>query len=175
MNLKIHLLANKTNLEIHYGFHKTEFGLCLIGLIDQDICHLSFHDNENQGLLELQKEWPQAQLIPEQDKIAKNIKAIFKNNGDKFSVALKGTPFQIEVWQQLIKIPAGSTVSYQEIAQALGKPTATRAVASAIAKNNISYLIPCHRVIRKSGKINNYRWGIQCKKSLLAAERAELA
>ncbi|HEX2978162.1 MAG TPA: methylated-DNA--[protein]-cysteine S-methyltransferase [Candidatus Babeliales bacterium] len=171
MKLQIQILKNKTNYEINYGFYKTEFGICLVGLIDQYICHLSFHDNEEQGLLELQKEWPQVKLISDQEKIPKIIKAIFKKSGETFSLALQGTPFQIEVWKQLIKIPAGSIVSYQEVAHALGKATATRAVASAIAKNNISYLIPCHRVIRKSGKINNYRWGMERKKKLLEFDK----
>lgn len=173
MNLQIQILKNKISVEIHYGFHKTEFGLCLIGLIDQAICHFSFHDNEDWGLLELQKEWPQTKLIPEQERIAKIIQAIFKNSGQKFSVALKGTPFQIEVWQHLVKIPAGKTFSYQEIAHAIGKPSATRAVASAIAKNKVAYLIPCHRVIRKSGAIHNYRWGMERKKQLLAFEKKQ--
>lgn len=102
----------------------------------------------------------------------KNIKAILKGNS-KIQLPLDpiGSPFQKEVWSELQKIPSGSTVSYSELATRLKKPNATRAVASACAKNNIAILIPCHRVLQKNGKLGGYRWGINTKKELLALEK----
>ncbi|MEM9569484.1 MAG: methylated-DNA--[protein]-cysteine S-methyltransferase [Bacteroidota bacterium] len=87
------------------------------------------------------------------------------------SLVLVGTPFQQQVWQALCRIPHGTTTHYQAISHKLNKPQSTRAVANAIAKNHIAWLIPCHRVLRKSGQLGGYRWGVQIKKNLLIAER----
>jgi AraC family transcriptional regulator of adaptative response/methylated-DNA-[protein]-cysteine methyltransferase len=170
MNYQIKTLNNKDNLAIQYGFHQMQLGLCLLAMIGETVCHLSFHDNEKTGFLELQKEWPKAALILANEKIMPLIRSIFSNQNKNLTLALKGTDFQIKVWHELLKIPSGNTVSYEEIAKSIGKPTAVRAVATAIAQNKIAYLIPCHRVIRKSGTINNYRWGIERKKKLLVFE-----
>ena len=89
-----------------------------------------------------------------------------------FHLYLKGTNFQVQVWQALLAIPAGALVSYGDVAQYLGKPTATRAVASAIARNPVGYFIPCHRVISQSGKLHNYRWGSTRKKAMVGWEAA---
>lgn len=156
---------------ISYGFHRTPFGECLIAFSDQGVCHLSFVDgNPEEALKILQKEWPKTQLQENTAATQKLIQSLFEKTNPKEShiqIHLKGTPFQVAVWDVLLTIKRGTTVSYQDIAYALEQPTAVRAVASAIANNRIAFIVPCHRVIAKSGKIHKYRWGTERKKALL--------
>lgn len=159
-------------LEIIYGFHPTPFGKCLIAIIDDKICYLSFVDNTEQEALQvLQKEWNLSPLTRNQDATHKIVYTIFSSTPNasqrKFQILVKGSPFQINVWKILINLPKDTTISYQEVAKKMGDIKATRAVARAIASNSIAYLIPCHLIIRKSGQINKYRWGVQFKKALL--------
>lgn len=156
-----------------YGFAPTQFGLCLIGLLEQKICHLSFWDQDYsqvKAVNVLFKEWNGIQFLRDDFLVEQVTQRIFSHTPNSYALMLKGTQFQIKVWQALLTIPYGRTTSYQSIAQVIGQPTAARAVGSAISKNNISFLIPCHRVISKSGKINNYRWGSERKKAMLEYE-----
>jgi len=163
-------------LTITYSIQKTPFGDCLIASTQRGICHLSFihKTNKKSSIDQLLSIWPKATYIM-QDRYADTlIKHIF-NLGDHpenspFNLHLKGTNFQIQVWKALLTIPHGWLASYQDIAQYMGKPKAFRAVASAIAMNPIAYLIPCHRVISKSGKIHRYRWGSTRKKAIIGWE-----
>ncbi|MEJ2689880.1 MAG: methylated-DNA--[protein]-cysteine S-methyltransferase [Deltaproteobacteria bacterium] len=165
-------------LEILYGYHPTPFGLCLLAITHRGICALRFISPHEQklALKQLQGEWPEAVFVEKPSATLPIIEKIFSQSARNypFHLTLKGTNFQVQVWRALLAIPAGAIASYQEIAGFLGRPEATRAVASAIAKNPISYLIPCHRVIRKSGEIHNYRWGRSRKKAMLAWEAAML-
>ncbi len=151
-----------------YGIHPTPFGLCLISVTAQGICHLSFVAEEEAPILP----WRYSHLHRDDKSTAPLVQEIFAHTKEnrKFSLLLIGTPFQVEVWQQLSTIPVGITTTYEAIAQQLGRPTATRAVATAIARNPIAYLIPCHRVVRKSGHMGGYRWGLPVKKLLLTYE-----
>lgn len=163
---------NKESIDILYGYHSTTFGKALIGVTAQSICHLSFCDFETSAIGILEKEWSQACLKEDRlttEKIVHNIFDI-QIPERSFSLLVKGTDFQIKVWQALLSIPKGTTTAYENIAHIIDKPKAVRATANAIANNPISYLIPCHRVIRKSGEINKYRWGIERKKAILAYE-----
>jgi len=158
-------------MTIAYGFHATPFGECLIGLSDKGICYLSFAPQENHraALEDLENEWPEATLEHNQSS-TKAVIALIATSGTSthdLQVHLKGTDFQISVWEALLTIPRGTTVSYEQIAKKIGNPAAVRAAASAVAKNKISLLIPCHRVIRKTGNIGNYRWGTALKKTIL--------
>ena len=166
-------------LAIYYGFHPTPFGRCLLGTTDRGICALRFissTDSEENILDNLSKEWPKAQFIERSDLTQALVQKIFsnENKGSQAPIHLiiKGTNFQIQVWQALLSIPEGMLVTYQDIAQKIGSPTANRAVAGAIGKNPTGYLIPCHRVISKSGQTHGYRWGQTRKKALLAYEAA---
>ncbi len=94
-----------------------------------------------------------------------------QKSGMPQSLNIAGTPFQIAVWQEVIKVPAGAVVTYEQLAHAIGKPKAVRAVANALAQNTIAYFIPCHRVIRKDGSLGGYKWGIESKTALLKAEK----
>lgn len=156
---------NKESVDILYGYHFTIFRKVLIGVTVQSICHLSFCDSETSSIEILKKEWPQACLKEDNRKFVHNVLP-----EKPLSLLVKGTDFQIEVWQALISIPAGTTTSYANVACIIGKPKAIRATANAIANSPISYLIPCHRVIRKSGEIHKYRWGVERKKAILTYE-----
>ncbi|MFO7684252.1 MAG: methylated-DNA--[protein]-cysteine S-methyltransferase [Chloroflexota bacterium] len=165
-------------LEISYGFQPTPFGVCLLATTARGICALRFAEpgQETAVLAELQSEWPQAVWLENEAEIAPLVERIFARglgDGERpFHLYLKGTNFQVQVWRALLAIPPGALVSYQDVARTLGSPAATRAVASAVAKNPVGYFIPCHRVISQSGKLHNYRWGSARKKAMVGWEAA---
>lgn len=165
--------------EITYGYHKTHFGLVLLAVTEHGICHLSFVEETStpHNLDELQKHWPHSTLKEDAVQTQSWVELIFADSekpSKPIHVLLKGSEFQKRVWQALLSIPVGSVVSYSQLADSVGMPRAVRAVASQIAKNEIAYIIPCHRVIRKSGNINQYRWGVNVKRALLEHEGVEL-
>ena len=163
-------------LEISYGFDYTPFGQCLVAVTERGICHLGFVDKDNiaEAFNHLQQSWPEATLFEEETRIRQIVSRIFRlkqpTDSRPFHLHLKGTNFQVNVWRALLTIPVGSIVSYQDIAALIGHPKAFRAVANAIAINPVGYLIPCHRVISKSGKIHQYRWGSARKKAIVGWE-----
>lgn len=163
-------------LEIHYATHPTPFGYSLIAITQRGICRLEFIDNteEKDTVLQLQKHWPNAQLIEDKISTATIIRKIFhplKEQSKKpLTLLLQGTTFQLKVWQALLQIPEGCLISYGHLAQTIGNPNASRAIGTAIGNNPISYLIPCHRVLRVSGEIGGYRWGVERKMAILGRE-----
>lgn len=158
------------DLLITYGFGYTPFGQALIGFTDRGVCTLAFsEDNEKQSYETFCEFWINANLERD-DKIAQEYLDKIFIDKEKFNLFVKGTNFQISVWQALLNLPKGIVSSYQDIANFIDKPKAVRAVASAIGSNHIAYLIPCHRVIAKSGAMSGYRWGIERKKIVLAYE-----
>ena len=158
-------------ISIDYGFHQTKFGNCLLGMTDNKICYLAFPNNKFFALQEMQDEWSKSKLIEKPVETAKVVKELFnKDSSRKISLLLKGTPFQISVWQILAQVPYGDKISYEAVAQKTGNIKAVRAVSNAIASNEISYLIPCHRIIKKSGEFHKYRWGADLKRQLLEWE-----
>jgi AraC family transcriptional regulator of adaptative response/methylated-DNA-[protein]-cysteine methyltransferase len=168
-------------LEIFYGFCDSPFGDCLLAITERGICHLGFvkGDKRLDALNQLYETWPGARFREDPKATRTMVKSIFvvgkTRNPQPFNILIKGTNFQINVWKALLSIPDGWIVSYQDIAAYIGHPKAFRAVANAIAINPVAYLIPCHRVIAKSGKINQYRWGSARKKALIGWEAARLA
>lgn len=168
-------------LDIKTGSHPTPFGRCFIATTPRGICHLSFFDTEKElrGIQsDLKSEWPLANFAEDQKLIEELVGRIFynvKKSRAPLHVLMKGSEFKLKVWEALLTIPQAELVSYQEVARRMGQPAATRAVASAIASNEISYLIPCHRVIRSSGEFNNYRWGATRKKAMVAWELSRAA
>lgn len=166
-------------LIIQYGFHPTPFGMSLIAITDKGICFLGFMNNEysqEDMINNLRENWPGAVLKENIKRTSQLIRKIFdskiQGNNKPFNLAIKGTNFQVNIWRALLKIPRGNFVCYQDIAKYIGRPDSLRAVANAIAINPISYLIPCHRVISKTGYINQYRWGQPRKKAILGWESA---
>ncbi len=163
-------------LVIDYGFHLSPFGLCFIALTGRGICGLSFM--QNIGRAEIPKDfynkWKNATFHRDQKKTFEYVKKIFsfKISRDKKSlkVLVLGTNFQIKVWEALLRIPSGAAVTYADVARMAGSPQAVRAAGTAIGKNSIAYLIPCHRVIRGVGAMGGYRWGLARKRMILGIE-----
>ncbi|MFN8460625.1 MAG: methylated-DNA--[protein]-cysteine S-methyltransferase [Anaerolineales bacterium] len=162
---------------IRYGIHLTPFGKCLIGLTERGICHLGFvQGSEGEAIDNLVSDWKEAKMIEDYRTTAALVAPIF---GLRFNTRIKpltlhlrGTNFQLKVWEALLQIPAGSVSTYEGIASHIGNPNAIRAVGTAVGHNPIAVLIPCHRVIRKAGDFGKYRYGALRKKALLAFESA---
>jgi AraC family transcriptional regulator of adaptative response/methylated-DNA-[protein]-cysteine methyltransferase len=167
-------------LTIRYGFHSSPFGKCLVAITERGICDLMFgQDGDQQGsLAELRSIWPGAEIEHDPDAtngIVENIFSLFRRStSNPMRLYLSGTNFQLKVWEALLKIPAGSVVSYEDISIFIGIPGGSRAVGNAVSINPTPVLIPCHRVIRKSGDFGEYRWGTSRKKALLGWEMAQM-
>ncbi|MHC5049442.1 MAG: methylated-DNA--[protein]-cysteine S-methyltransferase [Planctomycetota bacterium] len=156
-------------LRIQYGVHETPFGRARLALTPRGITNLAFVDQAPPA--DLKQEWPRAELVHDPDATAGWIKRVFDADGSApLPVFLRGTNLQLRVWEALLRIPEGTVVSYGSLAGAIGKPTAARAVAGAVAANPIAYLIPCHRVLRATGAIGGYRWGTARKRAMLGRE-----
>lgn len=174
-----------SGIQIEYGFHKTPFGNCLIGVTERGICWLSFISQDEDGRHELEnmkEHWHNSVFHQNQNLTAEFVDGIFNRNGAdlptskagkrKLHLFVKGTNFQIKVWEALLKIPMGDVTTYQDIAERISNPKAMQAVGSAVGSNHIAYLIPCHRVIRKDGILGEYRWDAIRKKSIIGWEMA---
>ena len=168
---------------IAYGVHATPFGDAFVARTERGVCALAFLDadgarSESAALADLAAAWPAATLRADAGAAADVVARTFAPRAEETAAAaplplhLRGTPFQVTVWEALLRVPAGAVVSYEELAAALGRPSATRAVASAVARNPVGYLVPCHRVIRKTGAPGEYRWGAPRKRAMLAWEGA---
>lgn len=168
-------------LSIEYGFHPGPFGECLIAVTERGVCGLLFvqEGNQSRAFETLRQQWPYANfgLNPTiTEAIVQQIFPIFERPADApLHLFIKGTNFQLKVWEALLKIPAGNLITYSDIATWIGRPQAARAVGNAVAHNPIAYLIPCHRVIRKLGEFGNYRWGTARKKAILGWEMSRSA
>ncbi len=160
------------------GFGVSPFGKCLIGESPRGICHLSFVDTGNEGKEWncLQESWPQAELQLDNIRAVELLNLIF-NPAPVSRPGLKayvhGTPFQIQVWRALMNIQPGTLVSYRMLAELVGNAHAARAVGRAIGRNPLAFLIPCHRVIRETGIMGNYKWGFDRKRVIVAWESAD--
>lgn len=171
---------NGSGLRIEYGFHDTPFGQALVGVTERGICWLSFIavDQEGRSELERMKQHWHNSLFHENSELTGVLADKIFNPlnrakpGDKLHVLVKGTNFQIKVWEALLRLPLGSVTTYQHIAGQINSPKALQAVGSAVGSNHIAYLIPCHRVIRKDGILGEYRWGATRKKSMIGWEMA---
>jgi len=166
-------------LTIRYGLHDTPFGETLVGLTERGICHLSFvGKSEGNAIDTLVSGWPQAKMIEDYSATEPLVEPIFDlthRNRKPLHLHLRGTNFQLKVWEALLRIPFGAVVTYQGLAEQAGSPGASRAVGTALGRNPIAVLIPCHRVIRKLGEFGNYRYGTIRKKALLGWEAAQIS
>ena len=163
-------------LEVRFGFHPTPFGECLVAVTGRGICHLSFvHPVTRREAVErLRHDWPRATLVPDQAATRRAAVRAFPRPGSTAASSLalhvKGTNFQLKVWDALLRVPDGAVTTYGGIAAAIGDPNAARAVGGAVGSNPISWLIPCHRVIRSTGELGGYAWGPERKRVMLALE-----
>lgn len=158
-------------LEITYSVHDTPFGKAMIAATTMGVCKLEFVASEEEAMELLQSEWPAATLRLDPAYNQKSIRMIFEGEPGELKLNLKGTPFQLKVWEALLRIPEGQLSTYQQVADFIGKPSASRAVGSAIGSNPVAVLIPCHRVIRRDGGIGGYHWGNDRKLSLITWEK----
>jgi AraC family transcriptional regulator of adaptative response/methylated-DNA-[protein]-cysteine methyltransferase len=165
-------------LTIRYGMHDGPFGSFFLAVMEGGVCALSFLSGRGVGgaAAELRKMWDGARILRDQEGTKAVAERVFGRPGKTLSspldVVVKGTRFQIKVWEALVRIPPGFVVSYEDVAVRIGAPRAVRAVGSAVARNPVSYLVPCHRVIRKTGAFGNYGGGTARKKAMLALEAA---
>ncbi|MDA9764647.1 methylated-DNA--[protein]-cysteine S-methyltransferase [Opitutales bacterium] len=162
-------------LGIEYGIHPSQFGFAVLAVCDRGLCGSFFLPSPNDRLAEeaIVEYWPQARFTRDDSKTSIYAKQLFDTSykgNNSLSLFVRGTPFQVQVWRALLEIPSGSLRTYSDLASSVDRPTATRAVASSVGDNPISWFIPCHRVIRKGGYLGGYRWGLPRKKVMLAWE-----
>ncbi|WP_339374257.1 methylated-DNA--[protein]-cysteine S-methyltransferase [Oscillatoria nigro-viridis] len=168
--------AGGAGLQIRYGIHDTPFGKSLIATTARGICNLYFLDttDEQTAAQRLRLTWKNAEIIRDEPTTQSLRDLIFNSETlseqKPLTLLVKGTNFQIQVWRALLQLPFGAIATYQSIAQMVARPTAARAVGNAIGKNPIGYLIPCHRVIRESGELGGYGWGVERKTVMLGWE-----
>ena len=164
-------------LLVRFGFHPTPFGECLVALTDRGICFFGFvRDGERANLLaELQRDWANATLTEDPARTAAAVRQVFSPTpGVPLTLHLRGTNFQIKVWEALLRLPAGEAISYEALAEQVCSAKAARAVGSAVARNPLAYIIPCHRVLQKTGNFGEYRYGSARKKAILAWELSRI-
>jgi AraC family transcriptional regulator of adaptative response/methylated-DNA-[protein]-cysteine methyltransferase len=165
-------------LQISAGFHDTPFGEALLATTERGLCGLTFHDgNRRAALKDLAARWPNATIVEQPRATAPFASKIFKALEIRdpeglvpLGLLVRGTNFQVKVWRALLQIPTGSVATYEDIATSIGSPGAVRAVGTAIGRNPVAFLIPCHRVIRSTGALGGYRWGLPRKRAMLAWE-----
>ena len=164
-------------LHINYSFAESPFGNILVASTLKGICYMAFADDRDEAFGELQTQFPNATYQQVVDLTQQNALFIFKKDWSKLSTIklhLKGTPFQLKVWEALLKIPMGGLQTYGSLAQVIQMPTASRAVGSAIGDNPVAFLIPCHRVIRSTGDFGQYHWGPVRKSAIIGWEAARV-
>jgi AraC family transcriptional regulator of adaptative response/methylated-DNA-[protein]-cysteine methyltransferase len=165
-------------LVINWGWFDTPFGRAIVMGTDRGICGLGFavEIGEEAAFLDLRDRWPDAEFIQAPERLDGWVKTAFgmeTENAGKAPLLLMGAPFQIKVWEALLSVPSGQVTSYSQIAQIVGNPKAVRAVGTAVGRNPVSWLIPCHRALRKSGAMGGYHWGLTMKRVMLAYEAAK--
>ena len=165
------------SLVINYSFAESPFGNLIVASTSKGICHMSFAANKQQALIDLKSRFSNANYNQVVDKIQQDALFIFQHDWSKLNqikLHLNGTPFQLKVWETLLKIPMGNLTTYGAIAKEIDKPKASRAVGTAIGSNPVAFLIPCHRVIQSSGKIGGYMWGTTRKSAIIGWEAAKI-
>ena len=164
-------------LTIYWGWFDTAFGRAIVMGTDRGICGLGFAAELGEQIAfdDLRGRWPDGSFIEAPNRLDTWVQTAFCAAGltsDQTPLLLIGAPFQVKVWKALLNVPSGQVTTYSEIAQAVGNPKAVRAVGTAIGRNPVSWLIPCHRALRKSGAMGGYHWGLPMKRAMLAYEAA---
>jgi AraC family transcriptional regulator of adaptative response/methylated-DNA-[protein]-cysteine methyltransferase len=168
-------------LTISYGFHPSVFGTALVMATERGLCGLAFNDHgqERESLADMKSRWPKAKYVEDSARTAPLTARIFDKKlwraDQPLRVVLIGTDFEVRVWETLMRIPMGKAVTYSDIANNIGSPKAPRAVGAAVGKNPISFVVPCHRAIGKSGELTGYHWGLTRKRAMLGWEAGTVA
>ncbi|WP_323778625.1 bifunctional helix-turn-helix domain-containing protein/methylated-DNA--[protein]-cysteine S-methyltransferase [Leisingera sp.] len=160
-------------LRIFWGWFDSPFGLALVMGTEKGICGLGFaaETGAEPAMADMRARWPQAEFVEDPSALRPLAEAVFAQKGEA-ALHMIGAPLQIKVWEALLRIPSGHVTTYSELAQAIGSPKAVRAVGTAVGRNPVSWLIPCHRALRKSGALGGYHWGLPVKRAMLAYEAA---
>ncbi|MEO1200201.1 MAG: bifunctional helix-turn-helix domain-containing protein/methylated-DNA--[protein]-cysteine S-methyltransferase [Pseudomonadota bacterium] len=173
--------AKGAGIAMHYGFHPSPFGEALIMATDRGLAGLAFADGQDERaatLADMTRRWPQAHYVEDVDATAPYARRIFSPGNwhpdQPLRVMLIGTDFEVRVWETLLRIPFGKGTTYSDIARHLGKPKAARAVGGAVGRNPISFVVPCHRVIGRSGALTGYHWGLTRKRAILGWEAGQV-
>ena len=164
------------NLSINYSFVESPFGKTIVASTIKGICYIAFVNDEESSLKLLKNQYPNAQYQKHRDQIQQNAIIVFTQDWsrlDKIKLHIKGTDFQLKVWQALLTIPMGKLSTYSNIANKINNPKASRAVGSAIGDNPVAFLIPCHRVIKSTGLLGQYHWGCDRKAAMIGWEGAK--
>jgi AraC family transcriptional regulator of adaptative response/methylated-DNA-[protein]-cysteine methyltransferase len=165
------------HLQIKYSFANTMFGDIIIAATEKGVCYIAFIDDTSVGFTDLQSHFPKANFIEQKDELQEQALHIFSRNWtdlQEIKLHLKGTDFQLKVWEALLKIPMGQLITYGDIANTINSPKASRAVGTAIGSNPVAFLIPCHRVIQTTGNIGGYMWGTTRKTAIIGWEAATI-
>jgi AraC family transcriptional regulator of adaptative response/methylated-DNA-[protein]-cysteine methyltransferase len=165
------------NLSINYSFAESPFGNILVASTAKGICHIAFVDDELKAIKTLQAKFPNATYKQMVDLIQQNVLYFFTHDWSKLQqvkLHLKGTAFQLKVWEVLLKIPLGGLTTYGNIAKHIHQPNASRAVGTAVGDNPIAFLIPCHRVIQSTGLFGQYMWGANRKAAMIGWEAVQI-
>lgn len=165
------------NLKINYSFFESPFGKIIVASTPKGICHLAFVENDNAAISSLKKKFHNAIFQKNTDNFQENAVSIFTadwKNLPSIKLHLKGTEFQLKVWEALLKIPVGNLITYGKIAKQIKIPNGSRAVGTAVGANPVAWLIPCHRVIQSSGIFGGYHWGIARKAAIIGWEAAKI-
>jgi AraC family transcriptional regulator of adaptative response/methylated-DNA-[protein]-cysteine methyltransferase len=168
-------------LTLRFGFHPSPFGEAIVVATERGLAGLGFVDGGDRGsaLADMQRRWPKAAYVEDSDATAPLARRVFDPLAwaaeEPLRVVLIGTDFEVRVWQTLLRIPLGKATTYSDIACRLGKPSASRAVGAAVGKNPISFVVPCHRVLGRSGALTGYHWGLTRKQAILGWEAGRLA
>lgn len=171
--------AKGDGITIAYGFHPSPFGLVLVMVTDYGMCGMAFSDpgGEQAALADMTRRWPNAEVTEDSARTAPFAAQIFASDkwqaNQPLRITMIGTDFEIRVWETLLKIPRGRAATYGDVAMAIGKPKAARAVGAAVGRNPISFVVPCHRVIGKSGELTGYHWGLTRKRAILGWEAGQ--
>jgi AraC family transcriptional regulator of adaptative response/methylated-DNA-[protein]-cysteine methyltransferase len=162
-------------LEIAWGWFETPFGPALAMGTDRGLCGLAFaaETGREHAMADLRARWPKAAFVEAPERVGPWIEAAFRGAGET-RLHLMGAPFQIKVWEALLQVPSGHVTTYSDLAAAVGAPGASRAVGTAVGRNPVSWIIPCHRALRKAGGLGGYHWGLGVKRAMLAWEAARL-
>lgn len=165
------------SLSINYCFSESPFGRVIVASTAKGICYMAFEDDQHMALGNLMQKFPNASFFEKQDELQKNALSIFNEDWtslNSIKLHLKGTDFQLKVWESLLTIPKGKLSTYGNLARKIGHPGASRAVGTAIGSNPVAFLIPCHRVIQSSGHMGGYRWGSDRKQLIVGWESAQV-
>ncbi|WP_042720027.1 methylated-DNA--[protein]-cysteine S-methyltransferase [Flavobacterium sp. B17] len=165
------------SLTINYSFSESPFGKIIAASTEKGICYMAFENDKHKALGDLQIKFPNASFFENRDEFQKNALSIFNKDWKELNTIklhLKGTDFQLKVWESLLSIPMGKLSTYGNLAEKIGHSKASRAVGTAIGSNPVAFLIPCHRVIQSSGKIGGYMWGSDRKQLIIGWESSKV-